>query len=275
MTLGQLLRWGREELRHAGIGEWELDAWYLLEHAAGCTRNEYFLGISREVPASQERRYQELIARRGTHVPLQYLTGSQGFMGLSFRVDEQVLIPRQDTEVLVETALSFLEEGMRILDLCTGSGCVLLSLLKLGRRLTGVGVDISSGALKVAEQNCRELDVRATLLESDLFSRVSGRFDRIVSNPPYIPSQVVDTLMEEVREHEPRVALDGGEDGLYYYRRIVEQAPAYLAPGGMLFFEVGHDQAEAVCACMEKDFTGIAVGKDLSGLDRVVYGTRR
>ncbi|MBS6397278.1 MAG: peptide chain release factor N(5)-glutamine methyltransferase [Clostridiales bacterium] len=276
MTLQMLLKRGRETLRAAQIAEWELDAWYLLEYAAGCTRSAYLLDPQLEADSSQIQHYEELIQKRSLHIPLQHLTGSQEFMGLSFIVDENVLIPRQDTEILVEEVQKHMKSGMRILDMCTGSGCILLSILKLGQELTGTGVDLSGAALMVAERNKERLGAAgAEFIRSDLFTDVTGVYDRIVSNPPYIPSRVVDTLMPEVREHEPRMALDGTEDGLYFYRKIIEQSPAYLSPGGMLFFEIGYDQAEAVSGLMDRDFTRIQVVKDLAGLDRVVYGTLR
>jgi release factor glutamine methyltransferase len=198
-------------------------------------------------------------------------------MGLSFYVNENVLIPRQDTEILVEEAGKYMMPKMEILDLCTGSGCILLSILTLYPGLNGTGADLSEKALEVAKRNRANLNLeeKARLVHSDLFAQIEGSFDRILSNPPYIPTKTVDTLMEEVRDHEPRMALDGLEDGLYFYRKIVEQSPAYLKPGGMLFLEIGYDQAAAVTALMEKDFTGVQVVKDLAGLDRVVYGTLR
>lgn len=274
-TLRALFKEGKQRLLEAGIEEWELDAWILLEYAAGCTRNEYYLYPKREVEESRKRDYLDLIQRRAAHIPLQHLTGSQEFMGYPFRVNEHVLIPRQDTEILVEEALSCMRSGMEILDLCTGSGCILLSILKAAPGLTGLGTDLSEQALQVAQRNRSELNLetKARFQKSDLFEQVEGKFDRILSNPPYIPSKVVDTLMEEVREHEPRIALDGREDGLYYYRKITAQSPAYLRPGGMLFLEIGYDQAEAVTELMERDFTEVHVVKDLSGLDRVVYGS--
>lgn len=275
MTLRELLTDGRKSLQEAQIGEWDLDAWYLLEHVTGVRRADYLLCPEREVTDGQAERYRELIRKRGTHVPLQHLTGSQEFMGLPFFVNEDVLIPRQDTEILVEEALKYIRPGMRILDMCTGSGCILLSILKLAPGVSGVGVDISEPALHVAERNRENLGVQAELLRSDLFGQVQGTYDCILSNPPYIPSGVVDTLMEEVRDHEPRQALDGREDGLYYYRKITELGPAYLSPGGMLFFEIGYDQADAVSGLMEEAFEQIRVIKDLAGIDRVVYGIRK
>lgn len=277
MTLGCLFREGKQRLREALIEEWELDAWYLLEHVSGCTRNEYYLYPERRMEVEQERKYLDLIQKRAMHIPLQHLTGRQEFMGYVFRINEHVLIPRQDTEILVEEALKYVQADMEILDLCTGSGCILLSILKMVPGLTGTGTDISEQALLVAEKNRADLGLEkeAKFRKSDLFEQVEGRFDRILSNPPYIPSEVVDTLMEEVQRYEPRTALDGGEDGLYYYRKITEQSPAYLKPEGMLFFEIGYDQAEAVMELMKQDFTNIHVVKDLAGLDRVVYGNLR
>lgn len=275
MNRQQLLAWGRERLHASQIEEWSLDAWYLLEYVEGCTKNEYFLYPNREVADAKRQLYEELIEKRSIHIPLQHLTGSQEFMGLSFYVNENVLIPRQDTEILVEQAMKQVKSGMEVLDMCTGSGCILLSILALCPGVCGVGTDISEKALSVAEKNRERLQVRAELVKGDLFEHIEGSFDLILSNPPYIPTKVVETLMEEVRDHEPRMALDGREDGLYFYKRIVEQSPVYLKPEGMLFFEIGYDQAEAVCALMEKDFRDLTVVQDLAGLDRVVYGTLR
>ena len=251
-TLGALFGEGKRRLREARIEEWELDAWYLLEHVLGCTRNDYYLYPERRIEEDQGQKYLELIQKRTAHIPLQHLTGSQEFMGYRFHVNEHVLIPRQDTEILVEEALRHVRASMKVLDLCTGSGCILLSLLKMVPGLTGFGTDISEQALQVARRNRKNLslETKAEFLKSDLFEEVKGKFDCILSNPPYIPSKVVDTLMEEVREHEPRIALDGREDGLHYYREITEQSPAYLKPGGMLFLEIGYDQADAVVKLM-------------------------
>lgn len=203
-------------------------------------------------------------------------------MGLTFLVNKDVLVPRQDTEVLVEEVMKNLHDGMRILDLCTGSGCILLSLLHYSNDCTGVGVDLSAEALAVARENYERLrierpEMEALFLEGDLFAALStegGRFDIIVSNPPYIETDVMSTLMPEVREHEPRIALDGGADGLVFYRRIAQEAGRHLNGGGMLFFEIGCGQADAVREIMEEaGFREIQVVKDFAGLDRVVYGS--
>ena len=275
MTIRQVLAEGRKKLREAQIPDWELDAWYLLEYVTGYTRNDYFLHQEDETADDRKQQYEELIQKRSGHIPLQHLTGSQEFMGISFLVNEHVLIPRQDTEILVEESMKYIREGMHILDMCTGSGCILLSILKLKPGVAGWGADLSGRALAVAEKNRDRLNVQAEFLKSDLFSGVTGRYDCILSNPPYIPSGIVDTLMEEVRGHEPRQALDGGKDGLYYYRKIIEQSPEYLKPGGMLFFEIGYDQSETVREQMKDFYTGVTVVKDLAGLDRVVYGRLR
>ena len=275
MTLSGLLREGREALQAAGIPEWDLDAWYLLEYAANCTKNENFLRPEKEVLPQEKQLYRTLIRKRSAHIPLQYLTGSQEFMGLSFFVDENVLIPRQDTEILVEEALRALGSGMRVLDVCTGSGCILLSLLKLCAGLEGTGTDLSEKALQVAGENARRLGVEASFVQGDLFEPVSGKYDCIVSNPPYIASREVDALMEEVRDHEPRMALDGGEDGLYFYRKIAVQSPKYLNDRGRIFLEIGFDQGEAVAGLLAPAFDEVRIVQDLAGLDRVVCGILR
>ena len=275
MTLSGLLREGRGALQAAGIPEWDPDAWYLLEYAAHCTKNEYFLRPEKEVLPQEKQLYRTLIRKRSAHIPLQYLTGSQEFMGLSFFVDENVLIPRQDTEILVEEALRALGSGMRVLDVCTGSGCILLSLLKLCAGLEGTGTDLSEKALQVAGENARRLGVEASFVLGDLFEPVSGKYDCIVSNPPYIASREVDVLMEEVRDHEPRMALDGGEDGLYFYRKIAAQSPKYLKDRGRIFLEIGFDQGEAVAGLLAPAFDEVRIVQDLAGLGRVVCGILR
>lgn len=278
MTLRQAYEEGIERLKEAGIEEAGLDAWYLLEYVTGINRATYFADSNQEMKDSHRATYQTLISERETRIPLQHLTGVQEFMGLEFRVNEHVLIPRQDTEILVETALEKIntKKPLRVLDMCTGSGCILLSVLSYGRKkceITGVGVDVSDKALQVAKENARNLQVDAEWIESDLFSGVSEKFDMILSNPPYIPSAVIKTLQPEVREHDPLLALDGKEDGLYFYRKIIEESRNYLQPGGWLIFEIGAEQGEAVSSYLKQNgFAQVAVKKDLTGLDRVVCG---
>ena len=285
MTYGEVFEEGKRRLTEAAIEEAVLDARLLLEHVCGTDRNTLLAHADRLVTEEDRLRYQELIKRRASRIPLQQLTGVQNFMGLDFLVNEHVLIPRQDTEFLVEEVLKNLHDGMRVLDLCTGTGCILISLLRYTNDCQGLGVDISPEALAVAKMNARRLltgngesvesERRGHLqfLESDLYETVEGIFDIIVSNPPYIPTEVIDTLMPEVREHEPRLALDGSEDGLLFYRRIIEGCRTHLKGGGMLFFEIGHDQGAAVSELMEQaGFLEVQVTKDYAGLDRVVSG---
>lgn len=273
MTLREAYEYGQEKLKNAGISDAAVDAWYLLEFATGLSRAEYFLRMNEEMAPEEEAKYREYIERREKRIPLQHITGTQEFMGLEFLVNEHVLVPRQDTEVLVETVLDDLQPGMDVLDMCTGSGCILLSLMKLGKEVCGTGVDISEEALDVARGNAEKLDVKATFLQSNLFEKVEGTYDVIVSNPPYIKTSVIEELEAEVRLHDPILALDGKEDGLYFYRRIIGESVKFLKEKGKLYFEIGHDQGVDVKQLMEEaGFSCVTVKKDLAGLDRVVFG---
>ncbi|NLL73051.1 MAG: peptide chain release factor N(5)-glutamine methyltransferase [Clostridiales bacterium] len=272
-TYKELLLSAQEILNDNGIADAKLDAWYLLAHVFGMTRSDFFLRENQESPRDKALLYNDLINKRARHIPLQYITGTQEFMGLEFEVDENVLIPRQDTEILVEEILGICE-NKSVLDLCTGSGCIIISLAKLGNIKNGVGSDISKKALHIAKRNAKKLNVDLTFKESDLFEKIEGRFDIIVSNPPYIKSVDILSLMPEVGEHEPRLALDGGEDGLLIYQRIIKELKTYLNPGGHVFFEIGYDQGEALSRMLEDSgFTEIYVKKDYGGLDRVVHGS--
>lgn len=281
LTLTQLYREGAKRLEDAGIGDASLDAWYLLEFVTGIRKAMYYADPNREVSAEDTKRYEKYIGERSRHIPLQHITGEQEFMGYSFYVNEHVLIPRQDTEILVEEAIKVIRPGMRLLDMCTGSGCILFSILKMEKEryyisnLEGTGVDISKEALRVAEKNRDCLGVDAGLIQSDLFENIpkKDRYDVIVSNPPYIQTSVIEELEEEVRLHDPYIALDGKEDGLFFYRRIISDAKKYLKPQGWLLFEIGYDQADSVSELMKNaGFDQIIVKKDLAGLDRVVSG---
>ena len=277
MTYRELLEQGHNVLKEAGVGEAQLNARLLLEYVCHTNRNDLLVHGDRIMEDVCKDRYLELIGRRAEHIPLQYLTGVQEFMGLEFAVNEHVLIPRQDTEILVEEVMRELHDGMRILDMCTGSGCILLSLLHYSNECQGTGVDISKQALMLAEENGHRILGEYAGVEwicGDLFENVTGRYEFIVSNPPYICSGVIPTLMPEVKDHEPFNALDGGGDGLSFYRRITEEGRSFLVSGGILYFEIGYDQAEAVCGIMEQaGFCSVKVVKDYAGLDRVVYGT--
>ena len=285
MKYRELYLWGKEQLLQENIPDGEWDARLLLEHICHTNRNTLLVYGDRQVNEDEEQEYRNSIQKRKQHIPLQHITGVQEFMGLEFQVNEHVLIPRQDTETLVEEVMRYRQDGDRILDMCTGSGCILLSLLHYSNHCTGVGVDISPLALQVAKENGKRMaelsrpiqweENTAVFMESDLFSKIpKEKFDIIVSNPPYIASAVIPTLMEEVKKYEPISALDGKEDGLFFYRKIVTESIDYLKKEGMLFFEIGHDQAQAVSSLMQENgFSDVTVVKDLAGLDRVVYGS--
>lgn len=287
-------------LESAAVENAEYDAWVLFEAAFHITRAQYFMEC--RAPLVQEAgearvRYAEMIMRRAAHEPLQYLTHEQNFMGFDFYVDESVLIPRQDTEILVETVLKrygvcagetkpeqwnrssevLTRQPCRLLDMCTGSGCILLSLMRLGSFTEGVGADISEAALRVAEYNyeriCGAGVPPVRFVKSDLFAALppDERFDVIVCNPPYIREEEMRTLPLEVVAHEPRLALYGPENGLYFYRRLAEEAPRYLRAGGRIYMEIGCGQAADVAALLiRRHWSDIEVRKDLAGLDRVV-----
>ncbi len=275
MTLEEALNFGKKTLEEAGIAEAALDAWYLLEHVGRFDRSYYYLHYREELKEDLAQEYESIIRKRAERIPLQYITGVQNFMGLDFKVNSNVLIPRQDTEILVETALGVIQPGMRVLDLCTGSGCILISLLHFAREITGTGSDISKQALLTAKENARANGVEAEWVRSDLFQNIAGTFHVIVSNPPYIPTRVIDTLMPEVRDFEPVEALDGREDGLFYYDKIIGESGSFLKPRSYLIFEIGHDQGEAVSARMKRaGFEDVRVIRDLSGLNRVVCGRK-
>lgn len=312
-TWQQLLDSGIEVLSEGGVAEADLDAWYLLSAAFQIDRVHFFLDRSRPVFGGKLEKglsaYRDFLARRVERIPLQQILGVQAFMGLTFHVNEHVLIPRQDTEKLVEEVLKdHKETELSVLDMCTGSGCIGISLAVLGGYEHVTLTDKSTEALKVAKKNGSSLfllqkgSVRAesggvskepwcfrfstcivenekpvlrklTLLESDMFSALSEaqKYDIIVSNPPYIPTDAIELLDPEVREHEPRMALDGAEDGLYFYRILAQRARYYLTEGGSIYLEIGYDQAAAVTELFaEKGYREICVIKDEPGLDRVV-----
>lgn len=273
-TYRELLQTAKVMLNQQKIMDADIDAWYLMSHIFGIDRTKYLLMNGQIAPEDKCKEYLKLIEERAAHIPLQHLTGTQEFMGLEFVVNEDVLIPRQDTEVLVEEVLRVCE-GKSVLDMCTGSGCIIVSLAKLGKTSSATGVDISERALTVARKNASIHKVEIEYLQSNLFEEVEGNYDIIVSNPPYIPTSIIETLMPEVKNHEPVLALDGSVDGLHFYRSISSEAKRYLKPGGYIFFEIGHDQGAKVAEILSKEeFHKIVVKKDLSGLDRIVSAVR-
>lgn len=230
-----------------------------------------------EVPGEKTAKYRDAIALRKSGMPLQYITHESNFCGLELYVDENVLVPRFDTEVLVEKVLTDnTDRNISVLDMCTGSGCIAIALAKLGGYAKVYGSDISRAALEIADRNAAANGTEITFYESDMFEQLGGLkdLDVIVSNPPYIKSSVCEELMTEVRDHEPRLALDGDSDGLKFYRIIASGAREHLRKGGKLYLEIGYDQAEEVKRLLEEHkYINIEVIRDLSGLDRVICST--
>lgn len=282
MTAQEWLRKASASLESAGIADAESDAWLMFSHVTGMSRMEYTLDRDKCLSDEEICSLANMLEKRNQHIPVQQITGEAWFMGYPFFVNENVLIPRMDTEVLVEAVLTRLpavpvtENGKRrVLDMCTGSGCILLSLLKEEKGLLGTGADISEKALLVARENAHRLECEAQFIFSDLWENIEDTYEIIVSNPPYIVRNVISTLDTEVKDHEPVLALDGGEDGLDFYRKIVADTHRHLVPGGLLAFEIGYDQGQALTALLKKaGYRNIEILKDLAGLDRVALGWR-
>ena len=267
-----------DALTGAGIEDAESEAVIILRETAGLSVTDIHTRPDDEIPADTYNQIQTIVKRRLMREPLQYIYGRWDFMGLVFNVRPGVLIPRSDTEILVESAMRELHSGMRILDLCTGTGCILISLLRYSNDCTGVGVDISEEALSLARENAEMiLGESGIFFQGDLYEAVAAddRFDIIVSNPPYIPNSVIETLAPEVKDHEPHLALGGGDDGLDLIRRIIDGATDHLIPGGEIYIEIGYDQGESVSALMsDAGLVDVEVLQDYAGLDRVVHGHR-
>ena len=275
MNYRDALKKCEQNLINAGITEAKLDAWLLMSYTAKIDRSFYYTHMDEPMPEDLEHDFFASVDKRTEHVPLQYITGEQGFMGLTFNVNTNVLIPRQDTETLVEAALKIIRPEYRVLDMCTGSGCIIISIKYNVPEVVATGSDISKQALLVAKDNAKKYGMNIDFITGNLFDNISGDFDVIVSNPPYIPTTDILTLMPEVRDFEPIGALDGGADGLEIYRRLIAGAKDHLREGGALLLEIGYDQAADVTSLMrEKGFVAVEVIKDLSGHDRVVTGIR-
>jgi release factor glutamine methyltransferase len=273
-TIRRVLEWTKGYLAEKGVENARLEAEWLLAAATGHDRVGLYVNYDQPLTEAELAACRGAVVRRARREPLQYILGSQEFCGLDFSVTPAVLIPRHDTEVLVEEAVKRAGSSARILDIGVGSGCIAVAL---ARALTGAevwGVEQSAEALAVARQNVERHGVKVTLFEGSLFEPFSeGRFDLIVSNPPYIPTADLETLQPEVRDHEPREALDGGPDGLDYYRRIVPASPSHLTPGGWLLVEVGIEQAAAVVGMfIAAGFTETFTARDPNNIDRVVGG---
>ena len=274
-TVLKILAWTKEYLTQKGVENARLESEWLLCAALGLDRVGLYVNFDKPLTAAELADYRAMVTRRAKREPLQYILGSQEFMGLEFEVSAAVLIPRHDTEVLVEEALRRSTASARILDIGVGSGCIAVALAKALPQADVIGVDKSPQALVLAQKNAGKHDVRLTLFEGSLFEPFPNQtFDLIVSNPPYIPTADLETLQPEVRNYEPSQALDGGADGLDFYRLIIPAAPDYLAPGGWLLFEVGIAEAESVAELftLTGRFTELFTAKDANGIERVVGG---
>lgn len=273
MTYREAFALGEKVLGMAHIVDAKNDAWLLLEMACRIDRTYYYVHMDEEIRTDDLKEYESVLKKRAERIPLQYITGEQEFMGLTFHVNSNVLIPRQDTETLVEEAIKVVRPGMRVLDMCTGSGCIIVSILKNVSDIKGMGCDISKQALIVAKENAKLNNVSVEFERSDLFENVNERFDVIVSNPPYIRTEIIPKLMPEVAQFEPVLALDGTEDGLEFYRRIIKDSKNYLNEDGKILFEIGNDQGVDVSNMLiYAGYKNVRVIKDLAGNDRVVYG---
>ena len=280
MTWQALMKEELERLRQADIPEADSDIRLLAMDVAGCTYSTLILRMAEEVTEKQAQRLHAYVTERMTHKPCQYILGTQEFMGYEFATAEEVLIPRPETELLVEEACRIAENWKdtpdgrkrRVLDLCCGSGCIGISFstLRHGRDLVELA-DISDAAIALTKKNRERLQADCAVIQTDLFMQIEGKYDMIVSNPPYIRTDEIPKLMAEVRDFEPHLALDGKADGLYFYDKIIREAREYLYEDGYILFEIGQDQLDAVRGLLvENGYTDIKGIKDYAGLDRIV-----
>lgn len=273
MTYREAIDLGEKILKEAGVVDAKNDAWLLLTMVCKIDRTYYFVHMDEEIDTESMLEFKSVLKKRSERIPLQYITGVQEFMGLNFKVNSNVLVPRQDTECLVEEALKYIRPGMKVLDMCTGSGCIIVSIMKDVANVEGYGADISKQALLVAKENALNNHVPVTFERSDLFENITGKYDVIVSNPPYIRTNEIQGLMPEVSLFEPVEALDGKEDGLFFYRKMVKESKNYLNPNGIILFEIGCDQgADVSNMLIYAGYRNVRVIKDLARNDRVVIG---
>jgi len=287
VTVGQLLKEGTERLQNVGVSTPRLDAEVLLYNILDVERIYLHMYPEKEVSKENEKSFWHGIEKREKLMPIQYIVNKQEFMGLDFDVEEGVLIPRGDTEILVEKVIDIYEKefspnSVKIMDIGTGSGAIVVSLAKFINNSILTAIDISPKALEVAKKNANSngVEKRITFHLGSLFNPIKGEdeyktYDFIISNPPYIPRAVVETLDPWVKDYEPRLALDGGEDGLDFYREITITAKDYLKEEGWLLFEIGYDQGESVSELLNMNgFRDVKVLQDLAGLHRVVLGKK-
>lgn len=278
ILIKDLIAKASEKLKKAEVTDYVIDSRLLAEYVFHIDYYKLLVHPDMETDVKNAQIYNQLIEKRAAHIPLQHLTGNQEFMGINFKVNENVLIPRQDTEILVEEVIKYInsqERKIKVLDMCTGSGCIAISIDKLCDNAQVVGADISKKALEIAEINNKENSAGVDFIESDLFENIRECFDVIVSNPPYIESEKIEKLMPEVRDFEPRIALDGTKDGLEFYRNICNNLSRYLKEQGAVFFEIGYNQGSSISKILnEQGFEKVKVIKDYSQNDRVVFALR-
>lgn len=274
MTFTKLYNKAISRLQNAGITDAKSDVNLLFYYLLGYDRNYLFMHANDEIDNEKVDIILNAISKREDRIPLQHITGKQEFMGLEFLVSSDVLVPRFDTENLVEEALIYANDGDKVLDMCTGSGCIIISIMQYKNDIQGFASDISDAALEMAKKNALKHEKDITFIKSSMFDEIDETgFNIIVSNPPYIKTSVIESLMDEVKEHDPYIALDGGEDGLVFYREIVNKSREHLKNFGYLLVEIGYDQGEDVKKLFEENgFSDVCVKKDLSGNDRVVIG---
>ena len=269
-----IIKKAEEKLKEAGVVDFAVDSWLLAEFVFKINRTGFYMDPMMTVSKERADKYMELVGIRASKIPLQHITGSQEFMGLDFKVTENTLIPRGDTENIVEEVIATIENSgyNTVLDMCTGTGAIAISVAHYTKAKVTAS-DISKKALEVARENAQNLNADVNFIESDLFENINEKFDVIVSNPPYIESEVIPTLMEQVKDYEPMLALDGGKDGLDFYRNIINQANNYINQNGCIVFEIGYNQGGQVKSLLENaGFVNINVKQDLAGLDRLVIG---
>ena len=270
-TLRDAVNYGKQFLEDFGIENAQYDATELLLLVMGISRTQYLINSMDKIDSGKLAEYAELINKRAEHIPLQHITGIVNFYGREYKVNANVLIPRQDTETLVEEVMKLTNSESRVLDMCTGSGCIAISIDRLCENAKVTAVDFSEKALVVAKENNALNKADDTFFQSDLFENVEKQYDVIVANPPYIKTEEIESLMHEVRIHEPMMALDGDCDGLKFYKKIAKEGRQYLRSNGIIFFEIGYAQGLTVPAILEENgYKDIKVYKDLSGNDRVV-----
>lgn len=275
MKIEELLRYGKEKLEKQKVEDASIISRILMQYVLKIDRNKLIINKNDNVDINKENEYKEYIEKIIKGKPVQYITNNQEFMKLNFYVDENVLIPQPDTEILVEKVIKSIDimENIEILDMCTGSGCIGISLAKNIKNTKVTLVDISKEAIEIAKKNAiqNEVENKITFIQSDMFENVKGKFDIIVSNPPYIKTDIIQTLDKQV-QNEPHIALDGGKDGLDFYKILINEAHKYLKKDGKIFLEIGYDQKQEVenLVKQSKHYKKIETIKDLSQNDRVI-----